>query len=99
AGNDPYNYTLFRLLQVQGYGVIQPQDSDDVTAVTKRLLTELNYPHVFGRHELDYGQYRIAVTGFKVTRRDTATGRLMLTSRPSDSVFAELLRWAPGGTQ
>uniref|UniRef100_A0A831UAN8 LysM peptidoglycan-binding domain-containing protein n=1 Tax=Geobacter metallireducens TaxID=28232 RepID=A0A831UAN8_GEOME len=96
AGNDPYNYTLFRLLQVQGYGVIQPQEGDDVNAVTERLLTELNYPHVFGRHELDYGQYRIAVTGFKVTRRDTATGRLLLTSRPADPVFAELLRWAPG---
>lgn len=96
AGNDPYNYTLFRLLQVQGYGVIQPQNGDDVNAVTERLLTELNYPHVFGRHELDYGQYRITVTGFKVIRRDTAAGRLLLTSRPADPVFAELLRWAPG---
>lgn len=96
AGNDPYNYTLFRLLQFQGYGVIQPQENDDVNAVAKRLLTELNYPHVFGRHELDYGRYRIAITGFKVTRRETATGRLLLTSRPSDPVFADLLRWEPG---
>jgi len=99
AGNDPYNYTLFRLLQVQGYGVIQPGNVDDVNAVVKRLLTELNYPHAFGRHKLDYGKYRIAVTGFKVTRRDTATGRLLLTSRPADPVFADLLRWAPGEKQ
>lgn len=99
AGNDPYNYTLFRLLQIQGYGVIQPRDTDDVNAVAKRLLTELSYPHAFGRHELDYGQYRITVTGFKVTRRDTATGRLLLTSRPADPVFAKLLRWAPGEKQ
>lgn len=97
AGNDPYNYTLFRLLQVQGYGIIQPQEHDDVNAVTTHLLTQLNYPYSFGRHELDYGRYRIAITGFKVTRRETATGRLLLTSQPSDPVFAELLRWAPGG--
>jgi len=95
AGNDPYNYTLFRLLQVQGYGVVQPQDNDDFDAVASRLLTELNYPHTFGLHELDYGRYRIAITGFKVTRRDTSTGRLLITSRPSDPVFADLLRWEP----
>ncbi|ABB33438.1 Peptidoglycan-binding lysin domain protein [Geobacter metallireducens RCH3] len=95
SGNDPYNYTLFRLLQVQGYGIIQPQENDDFTDVTRRLLTELNYPNSFGRHEMDYGRYRIAITGFKITRRDTSAGRLLLTSRPSDPVFAELLRWAP----
>ncbi|WP_306536469.1 LysM domain-containing protein [Geobacter sp.] len=95
TGNDPYNYTLFRLLQVQGYGVVQPQDNDDFDAVTARLLTELNYPHTFGRHELDYGRYRIAITGFKVTRRETSTGRFLITSRPFDPVFAELLRWEP----
>lgn len=99
TGNDPYNYTLFRLLQVQGYGVIQPRDNDDFNALTMRLLTDLNYPHAFGRHELDYGRYRIAITGFKITRRGTSTGRLLLTSRPSDPVFADLLRWAPGEKQ
>lgn len=97
SGNDPYNYTLFRLLQVQGYGIIQPQASDDFNDVTRSLLTELNYPHAFGRHEMDYGRYRVAVTGFKITRRGTSSGRLLLTSRPSDPVFADLLRWEPRG--
>lgn len=95
AGNDPYNYTLFRLLMVQGYGVVQPREKDNFGTVTEQLLTELNYPHTFGRHEVDYGRYRIAITGFKVTRRETSTGRLLITSRTSDPVFAELLRWKP----
>ena len=99
TGNDPYNYTLFRLLKVQGYGVIQPRENDDFNTLTKRLLTELNYPHAFGLHELDYGRYRIALNGFKITRRDTAGGRLLLTTRPFDPVFADLLRWAPRGKQ
>ncbi|RNC72300.1 MAG: peptidoglycan-binding protein [Desulfuromonadales bacterium] len=93
--NDSYNYTLFRLLQLQGYGLVEPRDTDDFAAVTDRLLTELTYPHTFGRHELDYGKYRIGVTGFKVTRRDTSSGRLLITSRPSDPVFAHLLLLEP----
>ncbi len=97
TGNDPYNYTLFRLLKVQGYGVIQPQGNDDFNAVAEHLLTELNYPHAFGRYELDYGRYQITITGFKITRRDNSTGRLILSSRPADPVFADLMRWEPGG--
>lgn len=97
TGNDPYNYTLFRLLKVQGYGVIQPQGNDDFNAVAEHLLTELNYPHAFGRYELDYGRYKITITGFKITRRDNSTGRLILSSRPADPVFADLMRWEPGG--
>lgn len=99
TGNDPYNYTLFRLLKVQGYGVIQPQANDDFNEVADHLLTELNYPHAFGRYELDYGRYRITITGFKITRRDNSTGRLIVSSRPSDPVFADLMRWEPRGKQ
>lgn len=93
--SDSYNYTLFRLLQLQGYGIIQPTEKDDFATVTERILKELDYPHAFGRYDLDYGRFQIAVTGFKVTRRGNSPGRILLTSRPSDPVFAELLRWEP----
>lgn len=92
---DSYNYTLFRLLQLQGYRIIQPRTNDDFATISEKLLKELNYPYSFGRHDLDYGRYRISVTGYKVTRRGDSTGRLILANRPSDPVFAELLKWAP----
>ncbi|AJE04457.1 LysM peptidoglycan-binding domain-containing protein [Geobacter pickeringii] len=93
--SDSYNYTLYRLLQLQGYGIVQPQPKDDFATVTEKLLKELNYPYSFGRYDLDYGRYRISVTGFKITRKGDSPGRLLLTSKPSDPVFAELLQNAP----
>lgn len=93
--SDSYNYTLFRLLQLQGYGIIEARENDDFATVAERLLSELKYPHAFGRFDLDYGRYKVAVIGFKVARKGNSTGRLFLTNIPADPVFAELLRWAP----
>ncbi|WP_298433678.1 LysM peptidoglycan-binding domain-containing protein [Geobacter sp.] len=95
--NDSYNYTLYRLLQLQGYGIVQPQPKDDYATVTEKLMQELNYPFAFGRYDFDYGRYRISVTGFKITRRGDSSGRLLLVNKPSDPVFAELLQSAPAG--
>lgn len=93
--SDSYNYTLYRLLQLQGYGIVQPQPKDDFATVTEKLLKELNYPFSFGRYDLDYGRYRISVTGYKISRKGDSPGRLLLTNKPSDPVFAELLQNAP----
>jgi hypothetical protein len=93
--HDPYHYTLMRLLQIQGYRLITVQDRDDFAAVASNLFTQLNYPHIYGRHELDYDHFTISVTGFKVTRTGDTVAQMLITTRPSDPMFTELVKWGP----
>lgn len=91
--NDSYNYTLFRLLQLEGYGVIQLGETDDFAIVADRILTALRYPHSFGRHDFTHGRYTVSVVGFRVTRLGPVSGRMLIIDRPVDPAFAELLQW------
>lgn len=91
--NDSYNYTLFRLLQLEGYGIIQLGGKDDFATVADRILTALRYPHSFGRHDFTHGRYTVSALGFRVTRLGPVSGRMLIIDHPVDPAFAELLQW------
>ncbi|UTG92568.1 LysM peptidoglycan-binding domain-containing protein [Geobacter sulfurreducens] len=91
--NDSYNYTLFRLLQLEGYGIIQLGDKDDFATVADKILTVLRYPHSFGRHDFTHDRYTVSALGFRVTRLGPVSGRMLIIDRPVDPAFAELLQW------
>lgn len=91
--NDSYNYTLFRLLQLEGYGIIQLGEKDDFATVADRILTALRYPHSFGRHDFPHDRYTVSAVGFRVTRLGPVSGRLLIIDRPVDPALSELLKW------
>ncbi|BDV41340.1 peptidoglycan-binding protein LysM [Geotalea uraniireducens] len=93
--SDSYNYTLLRLLQLDGYTIIHFAANSTYGTTIDTVLTALDYPHTQGTLQFPYGRYSITLTGFKVTRKVPSPGRLLITSQPAEPLFAELLKWSP----
>lgn len=95
--SDSYNYTLLRLLQLDGYTIVHFTPDSTFNATAAALLTALNYPYAEGSLTFTYDRYSITVSGFKVTRKGPSPGRVVITARSADPLFAELLKWQPNG--
>lgn len=93
--NDSYNYTLFRLLGLEGYTILLPGEKDDFQAVASMTLSALKLPYNFGKHEFNYDHYSISLTGFKVSRRNNSSGRLLISNKTTMPAIVELLKWNP----
>ncbi len=92
-GQDPFAYTMHRLLEMGGYTVIRLDTKPGFTALASHLLTQLEIPFVPGLHRFnanaDKGETR-ELNGFMVTLPHKPV-RLFLTDTPLDAVTAEQL--------
>ncbi len=85
-GQDPFQYTLFRLLESEGYGVLQFRDGDGFREVTAATLTKLGLAASFGRFRLINGQEQ-EVLGYLLTAQG---GKMLLTDAPVGGVWTAL---------
>ncbi|WP_224958803.1 LysM peptidoglycan-binding domain-containing protein [Geomonas subterranea] len=74
--NDPYNYTLIRILESAGYRVLMLTGKEDFQMVTEKLLRLAGISPDFGAHALREGS---RVTGFLVQQDDAAGRRVVIT--------------------
>lgn len=85
-GQDPFQYTLFRLLESEGYGVLQFRDGDGFREVTAATLTKLGLAAQYGRFRLINGQEQ-EVLGYLLTAQG---GKMLLTDAPVGGVWTAL---------
>lgn len=83
-GSDPFQYTLFRLLEAEGYGIVQFTDTDRFRDVVSVSLAKLAVAAEYGRYRLSNNGER-DVSGFLV---ETAGGRILLTDAPAGGIWS-----------
>jgi hypothetical protein len=91
---DPFNYTLLRLLEVEGYQVIQVNGGDNFRRIATRLLTRLNRPFSHVTQRLSAGDEGREAPGFMVTGSGADGARIFITDvaiagLPAESKAAE----------
>ncbi|GFO62484.1 LysM peptidoglycan-binding domain-containing protein [Geomonas paludis] len=74
--NDPYNYTLIRILETAGYRVLMLTGKEDFKTVAERLFKLVGVAPDFGPHALQEGKH---ATGFLVQQDDAAGRRVLIT--------------------
>lgn len=79
--NDPYSYTLLRLLESAGYRVLMINKGDDFKAISEKLLRLVGVTPDFGKHLIQGGKEK---TGFLVQQDDPDGRRVLITSEPAD---------------
>ena len=79
--NDPYSYTLLRLLEGAGYRSLMINLDDDFNAVGEKMLRFLGLAPDFGRHVIQGG---MESTGFLVQQDDAEGRRVVITSEPGN---------------
>jgi hypothetical protein len=85
-GQDPFQYTLFRLLESEGYGVLQFREGDGFREVTAATLAKLGLESHYGRFRLVNGQEQ-EVLGYLLTAQG---GKMLLTDAPVGGVWTAL---------
>lgn len=83
---DPFNYTLLRLLEVEGYSVIQIEKVDNFRRIAVRLLTQLNRNYRYVTHKLQQDNDSREVPGFLVTGEGASGAQILITDVPMDKV-------------
>lgn len=78
---DPYSYTLLRLLEGSGYRVLMIGKGDDFLTIGEKLLRLVGLTPDFGKHLVQGGKLE---TGFLVQQDDPEGRRVLLTSEPAD---------------
>ena len=86
GGQDPFQYTLFRLLEAEGYGVLQFRETDGFREVTAATLANLGIPCRLGRYRLVNGKEQ-EVLGYLLT---TGGRKILLTDAPVGGVWSAL---------
>ncbi len=94
SDNDPYTYTLFRLLEVEGYNVVRLGPADDFVKIVSTLLTRLDIPYRYAEQSLvlnDKNRTTTRVTGFLFTRDTIPPRQVLVTESSVAALTAELL--------
>lgn len=77
AENDPYNYTLIRILETAGYRVLMLTGKEDFRTVAEKLFKSVGIAADFGSHALQEGKQ---ATGFLVQQDDAGGRRVLITN-------------------
>lgn len=91
---DPVKYTLFRILQAQGYQTVILESRDDFRTVTEKLLAGMSIPGAYSRNNFDFdpaANYSLQMSGFKLYNPRRPGIDLFLTNLDMDRVVRELL--------
>lgn len=83
AGQDPYQYTLFRLLETEGYLVLQFREADGFREVTASTLVKLGQETRLGRYRLINGKEQ-EVLGYLL---NSPEGMVLLTDAPVGGIW------------
>ena len=86
GGQDPFQYTLFRLLEAEGYGVLQFRETDGFREVTAATLAKLGINCRLARYRLLNGKEQ-EVLGYLIT---TPGGKTLLTDAPVGGLWSAL---------
>lgn len=79
--NDPYIYTLLRLLEGAGYKVLTISGGEDFKTAGEKLLKLVGVRPDFAPHKLQGGKY---ATGFLVQQDDAGGRQVVITGNPVD---------------
>ena len=79
--NDPYNYTLIRLLEAAGYRVLRMSGKEDFKTASEKLFKLIGVQPEFGTHALQGGKQS---TNFLVQQDDAGGRRVLITDGPAD---------------
>lgn len=74
--NDPYNYTLIRLLEAAGYRVLMLNGNEDFKTTSDKLFKLVGIQPEFGTHTLPGGAQ---ATGYLLQQEDAGGRRILLT--------------------
>ncbi len=79
---DPDRYTLYRLLEGEGYRIINIREGDGFRPVAERLLATLGHRAAFGRHAiyLDSGRKPLHINGFLLKQGRDSRQLTLLTN-------------------
>jgi hypothetical protein len=79
--NDPYTYTLIRLLESAGYHVLMIGEKESFPGVGEKLLKLMGIDPDFGIHQRQGGK---EMMGFLVRPENAAGREVLVTSQPAD---------------
>lgn len=91
---DPVTYTLFRLLETKGYRVVILEPQDTFKSIATKMLARMDLPSSYASHLLvsdPAGRYSLEISGFLLENNSSGGGAVMLTDRPLDQNFRDLL--------
>jgi len=91
---DPVVYTLYRILENNGYNVTILESKDDFRKVSEKILNRLRIPAVYAKHKLSpdtEGSYALNMSGFKLENTGDSSAGVFLTNLELDLVIRDLL--------
>jgi hypothetical protein len=91
---DPVTYTLFRILETNGYQVTILEPQDDFRRITDKLLSRIGIQGTYAQHTMghDLGvNYSLQMSGYKLEGPGIPDGGIFLTSLELDRVIRDLL--------
>lgn len=94
ANSDPFTYTLFRLLELDGVKLISLKPGQDLNQITASLLSALKIPFRSGVHSVilnDKNHSGATLNGLIFTRKTTPPRIILVTESPVAALTAELL--------
>lgn len=89
---NPVQYTLFKLLQLKGYQVVNISASDNFQKTTEKVLSALRIPGAYGMHHLGRPgetSMDVQLTGFLVRKSGGKDGDAFFTNVEIDSLARE----------
>lgn len=90
---DPTLYTLFRILETKGYTVVFLDSSDDLRAISEKLIPRLKVKGLYAQHNLiqdENAGYSLQMSGYKLDDVMLPGGGSFLTDRTIDPVIRNI---------
>lgn len=91
---DPFAYTVYRLLELEGIKLIRITQDADLKQVATSILSAMDISFRYGEHAVllnDRNRTKTSLKGFLFTRETTPPRLILLTEVPVAALTAELL--------
>lgn len=94
----PYEYTMFRLLEMAGYNVLRLEDREGFNELAEQLFRQLGFSYTAGRHcftVADKTADKIIIEGYMVSLKKPGV-TVFITEKPLDAINAGILESSVG---
>jgi hypothetical protein len=91
---EPFTYTIYRLLELEGAKLIRIGQDADPKQVAKIILSAMDIPYRYGEHAVllnDRNHTSATISGFVFTRKTMPPRLVLLTEMPVAALTAQLL--------